>query len=181
MLKHKGTQMLETERLLLRRAVAADAQPMFDNWASDAEVVKYLTWPVHGNLWVTRKVLGFWISDYERRDFYQWMIVLKELGEPIGTISVVSFDEEKQTAELGYCLGQRWWHRGLMSEALQEVIRFLFEEVGVGCIEAKHDRSNPRSGAVMRRCGMEYQGIIERAGQNNQGLCDLVIYRLFPR
>ena len=44
---HKGTQTIETARLILRRAVREDAEPMFRNWASDPEVTKYLTWPTY--------------------------------------------------------------------------------------------------------------------------------------
>ena len=44
MLTHKGTQTIETDRLILRRAILEDAEPMFRNWASDPEVTKYLTW-----------------------------------------------------------------------------------------------------------------------------------------
>ena len=44
---HKGTQTIETSRLILRRAVREDAEPMFRNWASDPEVTKFLTWPAH--------------------------------------------------------------------------------------------------------------------------------------
>lgn len=47
MLTHKGTQTIETPRLILRKAQMEDAQPMFDNWASDPEVTKYLTWPTY--------------------------------------------------------------------------------------------------------------------------------------
>ena len=47
MLTHKGTQRIETPRLILRRAIWEDAQAMFNNWASDPEVTKFLTWPPH--------------------------------------------------------------------------------------------------------------------------------------
>lgn len=45
MLKHTGTEMLETERLVLRRFRESDAIDMFNNWASNKEVTRYLTWP----------------------------------------------------------------------------------------------------------------------------------------
>ena len=45
MLAHKGTQLIETERLILRPFTLSDANDMFKNWASDDEVTKYLTWP----------------------------------------------------------------------------------------------------------------------------------------
>lgn len=44
-----GTRELETERLLLRHVRAEDAAVMFENWASDAQVTKYLTWSPHEN------------------------------------------------------------------------------------------------------------------------------------
>jgi len=46
-MNHKGTVMLETEQLILRRFMIDDAEAMFRNWASDSEVTKYLTWSTH--------------------------------------------------------------------------------------------------------------------------------------
>ena len=91
MLTHQGTKTLETDRLILRILRIEDAQPMFDNWASDPEVTKFLTWPAHENLQVTQAVLGSWLDEYGRNDFYQWAIELKQIGKPVGTISVVSY------------------------------------------------------------------------------------------
>ena len=62
MLTHKGTQTIVTDRLILRRAVMEDAEPMFRNWASDPEVTKYLTWPPHESVAVTQKILEGWMS-----------------------------------------------------------------------------------------------------------------------
>ena len=86
MLNHKGTQTIETPRLILRKARMEDAEPMLRNWANDTEVTKFLTWPTHGNIEVTKKLLESWVGSYQRDDYYQWMIVLKEINEPIGSI-----------------------------------------------------------------------------------------------
>lgn len=86
MLTHKGTQTIETHRLILRKAVMEDAEPMFRNWASDPEVTKFLTWPTYETVETAYPVLRMWIREYEKPDFYQWMIVLKELGQPIGEL-----------------------------------------------------------------------------------------------
>ena len=90
---HKGTQELRTKRLVLRRFREEDAQAMFDTWANDARVTKFLTWPTHDSIAVSSMVLEDWISQYQRSDYYQWMIVPKELGEPIGSISVVRLND----------------------------------------------------------------------------------------
>ena len=177
-MKHLGTKTIETERLILRPFTLADAEVMFRNWASDPEVTKYLSWPTHDSVEVSRWVLGDWCSHYGEPDFYQWAIVLKELGEPIGSIAAVRSNNEAKWVEIGYCIGPKWWRRGYVSEALNALIRFFFEEVGALRIQAKHDANNPNSGAVMRKCGMVCEGTLRRAGVNNQGIIDEVVYSI---
>ena len=175
MMTHKGTQTIETQRLVLRRAELTDAEAMFRNWASDPEVTKYLTWPPHQSVEVTEKLLKNWTAEYEKPEYYHWMIVLKGLEEPIGSL-LVSTVGRAQSAHIGYCIGKSWWHRGIMPEALRRVMRFLFEEVGYHRIESMHDPNNPNSGAVMRKCGMRYEGTHRSADRNNQGICDAAFY-----
>ncbi len=175
---HKGTQTLDTQRLTLRRAHTDDAQAMYQNWASDPEVTKYLTWPVHENVAVTRMILESWIAEYAKPNYYQWMIVPRNLGQPIGTISVVHSRDKIASAEIGYCIGKPWWHRGYTAEALQAVMDYLFDQVGINRIEACHDVSNPNSGKVMKKCGMRLEGIHRAADRNNQGICDLARYAI---
>ena len=178
MLIHKGTKTLETSRLSLRKALPAEADAMFRTWASDGEVTKFLAWPTYTQVETAHEILGIWVKNYEQPDFYQWMIVPKELGEPIGSISVVHHRDDIAEAEIGYCIGKFWWHKGIMTEALKAVIDYLFREVGMNRIEAKHDVNNPHSGAVMRKCGMVYEGTARQSDRNNQGICDLATYAI---
>lgn len=177
-MKHLGTVTIETLRLILRRFTLEDAQAMCDNWASDPDVTKFLTWPTHQNVDDSRSVLAAWVAEYEKLDYYQWAIELKELGQPIGSIAVVELKEGVSTAHIGYCIGRNWWHQGIMSEALQAVIDFLFDEVGVNRVESRHDPNNPNSGKVMKKCGMQYEGTLRQSDRNNQGICDACWYGL---
>lgn len=178
MVIHRGTQTIETTRLILRRAQVGDEEPMYRNWASDPEVTKYLTWPAHDCREVSEWVLDSWIRDYEKENFYQWMIVLKEIHEPIGSVSIVRQRDDIGEAEIGYCIGRCWWHCGIMTEALAAVIDFLFNEVGMNRISARHDPDNPNSGGVMKKCGMKYEGTTRSSDRNNQGICDAVHYAI---
>lgn len=72
MLNHKGTKTIETDRLILRQFTMDDAEAMFRNWASDDEVTKYLTWPTHSSMEVSKMVLEDWTSHYSEPDFYNW-------------------------------------------------------------------------------------------------------------
>lgn len=176
MLTHQGTKPIETSRLLLRRAAPGDKQAMFQNWASDPEVTKFLTWKTYETPDTADKRLGIWMECYEKPDFYQWMIVPKELGQPIGTISVGEQNEKVGEMEIGYCIGRRWWHQGIMTEALHAVMDYLFMEVNANRLKARHDPRNPHSGGVMAKCGMQYEGTLRQCAWNNQGICDTAVY-----
>lgn len=178
-MRHVGTRRLETERLILRQFTVDDAAAMFKNWASDDEVTRFLTWPTHTGVEVSRSVLDDWVASYGREDFYQWAIVLKELGnEPVGSIGAVSLNDDLSLIHIGYCIGRSWWHRGITSEALSRLLDFFFDEVGANRIESRHDPRNPHSGMVMKKCGMHYEGTMRSADRNNQGICDCSWYAI---
>ena len=152
---------------------------MYKNWASDPEVTKYLMWPTHTSEEVSQKVLADWVSSYEKEDYYQWAIVLKENGdEPIGSISIVGLKEQVGSAHIGYCIGRNWWHQGITSEALEAVIHFCFEGLEANRVEARHDPNNPHSGELMKKCGMTFEGTLRSSDHNNQGICDASYYGL---
>ena len=171
-----GTQRLETHRLVLRQFRIEDAEDMFTNWASDPEVTRFLTWPAHTGVEVTRMLLNSWIRRYEDGGFFNWAIEWKESGRVIGNISVVRFIEELETADIGYCMSRAYWGRGIMPEALRAVMDYLFDTVGVNRVTACHDLNNPKSGRVMQKAGMKREGIMRGAGKNNRGICDEVRY-----
>jgi aspartyl-tRNA(Asn)/glutamyl-tRNA(Gln) amidotransferase subunit C len=173
---HIGTIDLATERLTLRRFELEDAENMYYNWANDPEVTRYLTWPAHSSVEVTERVLQDWTDSYQKKDFYQWAIELNELEQPIGNISAVKVDDAIDAVEIGYCIGQKFWHQGYTSEALAELIRFFMDEVGAARIWAGHDVRNPYSGMVMAKCGMEKEGVLRHAGINTSGVCDVAVY-----
>ena len=177
-MKHIGTKNIETERLILRRFTLDDADAMYRNWASDDEVTKYLIWPAHSSVDITKMILADWVESYKNDDNYNWAITLKGNDEPIGSIGVVAKDDETEMVHIGYCIGREYWHRGITSEALKALIDFFFDEVGVKRVESRHDPRNPNSGKVMKKCGMIYEGTKKNSDRNNQGICDASYYAI---
>ncbi|MCR5324063.1 MAG: GNAT family N-acetyltransferase [Lachnospiraceae bacterium] len=169
-----GTQTIETDRLILRRFRVEDAEDMFSNWASDPEVTKFLTWPPHSSVEVTRNLLSDWVLRYEDGGYFNWVIEYKETGKAIGNISVVKLNEEVGSADIGYCMSRAYWGNEIMPEALKAVMDFLFDNVGLNRVAACHDANNPKSGRVMDKAGMKLEGILREAGKNNLGICDKV-------
>lgn len=156
MLSHKGTQTITTKRLVLRKFVPEDAEAMYENWAKDERVTKYLTWPPHESLETTQYVLSLWCENYQKDNFYQWAIVYE--GKVIGSISVVEFSDSHLSAELGYCMSYDYWGKGIMTEAVSAVIDFLFTQVGFNRLTICHAVKNPASGRVAQKCGLTFEG-----------------------
>lgn len=177
-MEHKGTVQIETERLILRRHVMEDAEKMFANWVTEEAVTKFLTWPPHKNIDVTKGLLAEWIDSYKKPDFYFWTIELKETKELVGDISVVRMDEDTMSVELGYGIGSRWWGKGITAEAGRALVKFFFEEVKVNRVCARHASENPNSGRVMQKIGMKKDGVIRQSGKCNQGIVDEVYYSI---
>jgi len=177
-MNHLGTKTIETERLILRKLTLDDCDFAFKNWTSDSKVTTYLRWPTHTSVETTKMVFKDWINKYNDKNFYQWAIVLKEINEPIGTISVVDKNEKLNILHIGYCIGSKWWHKGITSEAFNGIIPFLFNEVGANRIESMHDPDNIHSGDVMKKCGLKYEGTLRKADYSNRGIVDASIYSI---
>ena len=180
-MEHKGTVVIETERLLLRPFNVDDIELAFKNWTSDEKVTEFLRWPTHKDITITKRVLEDWIESYKNKNYYQWAIELKEISEPIGTISVVDMDEKTDKVHIGYAIGSNWWNRGITSEAFKGIIPFLFEEVKVQRIESQHDPNNPNSGKVMLKSGLNFEGTLRQVDWNNKGIVDASIYSLLAK
>lgn len=175
-MKHLGTKKIETKRLILRRFALEDAEKMYQNWAKDPEVTKFLMWPAYRDVEGVRGFLEGLVDSYEKPETYAWCIAIKENDEPVGSISVVHQNEKVRSMEIGYCIGRDYWHQGITSEALTAVMDYLLNEVGADRIESRHDPRNPHSGDVMRKCGLKYEGTRIRADWNNSGICDSAVY-----
>ncbi|MBP0967098.1 MAG: GNAT family N-acetyltransferase [Oscillospiraceae bacterium] len=175
-MNHKGTVTLETERLILRRFAVSDAADMYRNWASSAEVARFLTWEPHPSVVATAALLAEWVKEYEKPETYNWVLVLKASDMPVGNISVVEQRAETACASLGWCLGTAWWGQGYMPEAGNAVLRFLFESVGFNRVCANHDADNLKSGRVMQKIGMKKEGVLRQHGYAKGRVFDDVRY-----
>lgn len=177
-MNHLGSKIMETERLILRPFRSEDAEDMYNNWAKNNRVTRFLTWPTHASVDVSRKVISEWTKSTDDPENYQWCIEYKENHQAIGSIGMVSYIEATTSLELGYCIGEEYWGKGIVSEALCELLRFFFKEVGVNRVAAVHDVNNPASGRVMVKAGLLFEGTMKEAGRNNTGICDIAVYGL---
>ncbi len=180
MLTHIGTQEIKTDRLILRRFKPEDAEAMFNTWANDERVTRFLTWEPHGTLEVTEYIIDLWVKDYEKENTYQWAIEFE--SKLIGSIGCVETSEGNECGEIGYCIGYDFWGKGIMTEAAKSVIDYLFSEVNLHRIEILHATQNPASGKVAHKCGLTYEGTKREYFKSASGeFLDIAIYSILRK
>lgn len=175
MLNHQGSPALSTARLLLRPYRSEDYRQVFDAWAGDENFTRYMAFPTHSTPDITKRLVDMWVEGYQSTTVYRWAIVYADAV--IGDISVVRWNAEDEWCELGYCLGQKYWNMGLMTEALTRVLDYLFYTVGFFRVQLRHDACNPASGRVMQKCGLQPEGVLRGYKMRRDGSrADICLY-----
>ncbi len=177
MLNHQGSPVLCGARVRLRPYHTGDGQAVFDAWAGDPQVTKYMNFPTHTDPQVTEQLVRMWEEGYESPTVYRWVIEVQ--GEAAGDLSAVRWNAEDEWCELACCLARKYWNRGLMTEALTAVLDYLFETVGFHRVQMRHDAMNPASGRVMQKCGLRSEGILRGYKKRRDGSCaDICLYAM---
>jgi ribosomal-protein-alanine N-acetyltransferase len=145
-------------RLLLRLPVLDDAGALFQRVARDSEVTKYLLWSPHPDVKATRRVITEKLN--ARADDRTWAITLQHGGDIIGLASCRR--AAPHSVEIGYCLGRRWWGKGLMAEALDMLLGALEGDRGVYRVWATCNVDNERSARLLERAGFTLEGRLAR-------------------
>lgn len=98
-------------------------------------------------------------------------------GEPAGGIGCVQKDDVYSgTGELGYWLGETFWGRGIVSEAVSLFVPYLFDHTELIRIEAGVFAHNKASARVLEKNGFECEGRLKAAVIKDGELLDLLLY-----
>lgn len=139
---------IETQRLLLRHITLADAPAVFA-WTSDPQVNRFMLYPLHQDIDVTRQ----WIASIADEPF-EFGFYRKDTGLLIGTGGVGK--TEDGVHELGYNLRRDAWGQGYATEAAQAMLAWAYHIHGICDFTARHAIENTASGNVIRKCGFRF-------------------------
>ncbi len=148
---------LETERLLLREIRQEDAPAILEIFA-DEEVTRYYDLYPYHSLEEAQELIDFFAESFEVERQIRWGIARKEDNRLIGTCGYVVLWGHR--GEIGFELARPYWGQGLMAEALDAIIAFGFERLGLNRIEALVMVENARSAALLRKLGFTQEGIL---------------------
>jgi len=148
--------MLETKRLILRHWEDSDAESLFE-YAKDPDIGPIAGWPAHQSIDESREVIRKVLSGKEA-----YAICLKADDKAIGTIELklngrTDMTERDDECEAGYWLGKPFWGQGIMPEAVREILRHAFEDIGMTKVWIGYYEGNNKSKRVQEKCGFRYQ------------------------
>ena len=148
--------MLETERLILRRWEKNDAESLYE-YAKDPDVGPIAGWPAHRSIEESRDVIK---NVFNGKEAYA--ICLKTDNKAIGAIELklngyTDMTERDDECELGYWLGKPFWGQGIVPEAVKEMLRHAFEEIGMTTVWVGYYEGNVKSKRVQEKCGFRYR------------------------
>lgn len=143
---------LETNRLILRDFTLDDASDMYE-YAVDDRVGPNAGWPIHESIEDTKKVLEMFLENDEN-----YAVVLKDENKVIGSLGITQLEEKDgvKLNEIGYAFNPKYWGFGYATEAVNGLLKYLFEEEGVDYINCAHFDFNTASKNVIEKCGFKY-------------------------
>lgn len=148
--------MLETERLILRKWKDSDAESLYE-YARDPDVGPVAGWPAHRDVEESRNVIRNVFTGQEA-----YAVCLKTDGKAIGAIELklnghTDLTDRDDECELGYWLGKPFWGEGIIPEAVKEILRHAFEDLGMTKVWVGYYEGNTKSKRVQEKCGFRYQ------------------------
>ena len=171
--------ILSTTRLILSQPTVADTEDVILQMNSTSEISENtLTLPFpyhkqHADYWFQMAEFSF-----KKKEAFIFGIREKENLKLIGAVGL-HLDVAHHKAEVGYWLGKSFWNNGYVSEALQAVIKFGFEELKLNKIYASHFHHNPASGKVLEKNGFVLEAELKQEILKNGKYLDLFRYALF--
>ncbi|MBB1284523.1 GNAT family N-acetyltransferase [Flavisolibacter sp. BT320] len=169
---------MQTGRLLLRQMRLSDA-PALHKLRSNKDVMQYINRPLTQTLEEAEGWVNVIIDAVSRNEGITWAICLKESpDEHVGNIGIWRIDKANHRGEVGYMLDPSLQGRGIMYEAIQPVISYGFEQLGLHSLEAQIDPRNQASAALLRKAGFVQEGYFRQNCFHNGSFTDTAVYSL---
>lgn len=158
---------IETARFLLREIRDYDYKDIFEIY-SDAEVLAYQNMVSMKSLDESQNYIKFIYDGYKNRQFVRWCIVRKEDSKLIGLVALHHIENENFKTSIGYILNKKYWNQKIMSEVLNVIIDYIFNELKLNRIEADIHPENVASIKLCEKFGFKREGLLEESIFNRE-------------
>lgn len=168
---------LNTRRLILRQGVDSDAAAVFE-FKSKATLTENYAQEPHRQVPDSQRWLERARNSFDGQEDFFWVMELKENQRVIGCVTLWNLQKTDACAELGYEMHPVFEGKGFMSEAVQEVLSFGFDLLGLQRVEALPLARNHSSRQLLERIGFDLEGIMRQKICFHGEYLDQCIYSL---
>jgi ribosomal-protein-alanine N-acetyltransferase len=150
---------LQTRRLHLRPIRLNDAPAIFEA-RGDAEVMRFWDWPAQGSVDEVRKIIQNHVREIDSGATQWWVAAETPRGPAIGECDLSEIDPQQKRAEVGFLFRRSAWGQGYAREAMERVIRFGFEDLGLERLTARCHAGNEASRRLLEKLGFVQEGTL---------------------
>jgi ribosomal-protein-alanine N-acetyltransferase len=165
---------IETERFRLRPIEVDDANEVFHYFSQD-KVTKYYDLDTFTGTDEAVRLIENWKKRFANNEGIRWGIAIKPENKIIGSCGFHSWEKDHFKAEVGFEVAPEYWQKGVMTEVLQHVLQYGFEEMGLFRIEALYDPENIASKKTLEKAGFIYEGTLRKSSFEKGRFCDAAI------
>ncbi len=163
---------VETPRLLLRPLVANDSSALSEIGNDRRVADSVLSIPVPfpnsaARTWIDRGIAN--------QHAVSLAVLVRQDSLLVGSINL-ALEPDHEQAELGFWFGVTFWNRGYATESALALLGYAFDELALNRVHAHHMLRNRASGAVLRKIGMQSEGVLRQRIKKNGTFEDVAIY-----
>ena len=174
-------KLIETSRLYLRPLTLEDVKDVYA-YAKDPQVSKYVTWDTHTTQAQTQEFIqNYAFKKYAEGELEPYGIVLKRENQVIGTVGCSWQRKKDNIMSMGYALAKEYWGQGLMTEAAQALMDYVFESQKPYLIMAWCISENKASSQVMQKLGMTFEGCLRGRVFRHDKHWDMDVYSILQK
>lgn len=172
--------IIETERLVLRKPTYDDVQQLFD-MSQDEDVMLYYGKEPYVKLDQATKEIDWFLKIWKEGTGTRWIISLKDGEDFIGEIGFYEYEKKHKKAEIGYKLAKEYWRKGYMSEALEAMLGYMYDNLDINRVQALVDPRNPPSYLLLEKYGFKQEGTLRDYEFERGGYVDLIMLSILRK
>ena len=150
---------IQSARLVFRFITESDLEDIFE-YAKNPKITEYLCWDYHKNKQDTLNFISQTNQSYSNSNDLVFGIILKNKQKLIGSIGMHKINHIHSSCELGYVINDKFWNKGYMTESVQTIVKFGFNELKLNRIIARIRLANITSQKVLEKNGFIKEGLL---------------------
>jgi ribosomal-protein-alanine N-acetyltransferase len=172
--------VLESDTIVLRKVTEDDLKDLFEIYSND-DVFIFCGIIPKKNVEVIRKMVSHFERDYRKQKRIKWGICRKtDVTKLLEIVEAFNFKRKANTVTVGYFLNERFWNKGITTEAVRILVNYLLNEVGVERIRAEVMLQNNYSKRVLEKNGFTKEGTT-REKWSGKGIVNLEVFSVLKK